>query len=396
MKNNDILMKIEVKNENVRNTLEKIIGSIEGLLIQSPRDASRADLLIFELGTEIEHEFQIIKSLLQGNEAGEVFITSVKADPDVLMQTIKTGVKEFFAQPLQEDEVRQALEMLKKRKGSSEDKASVKSAQIVSVIGSKGGVGTTTVAVNLVMTLAEHNADLSAALIDMNTLFGEIPLFLEITPKYDWGEITRNISRLDRTFLMNILSKHTTGVCVLPSPCHLNNHEPMNPKTMERILRLMQGMFNFVVIDCGHSLGESALKSLEMSDNVLLISDLSLPCLSNTGRLLKSLSDFGYPVNERIKIVVNRYAKKSEISLNDAENGINKKISWIISNDYKTAITAINQGQALSQIAPKARITKDFKKLADALISKEDDKEKKQWSLLKKLIKGKQGTRPAQ
>ena len=105
----------------------------------------------------------------------------------------------------------------------------------------------------------------------MNTLFGEIPLFLEISPKFHWGEITKNIERLDDTFLSNILDKHRSGVKVLPSPAYLNGHVKPSPDTMSRILVLMKRMFDYVIVDGGQSTEDTALKVLEMSDTLLLV-----------------------------------------------------------------------------------------------------------------------------
>jgi pilus assembly protein CpaE len=82
-------------------------------------------------------------------------------------------------------------------------------------------------------------------------------------------------------------------------------------------------------------------------------------------------------------VVINRYIKSSEISLEDAENGISKKIFWTIPNDYRTTLTAINQGKSLSQIAKNAAITKSFKDLADCIAAGETKTEKNWWSALK-------------
>ena len=105
----NIYIKIEAKNINVINKLEQVIRSIDGLQVQSPDDTHRADLLIFELVSDSEKEFQLIESLLNAGTVDEIFLTSENPDQEVLMQAIRTGVKEFLSQPLKEEEVRQAL-----------------------------------------------------------------------------------------------------------------------------------------------------------------------------------------------------------------------------------------------------------------------------------------------
>jgi len=134
-----------------------------------------------------------------------------------------------------------------------------------------------------------------------------------------------------------------------------------------------------VIIDGGHSLGRITSKTLEMSDRVLLISIMSLPCLSNTKKLLESFRTLGYPRKEKIKIVVNRYEKNSEISLKDAEESIHSDIFWTLPNSYKTTMAAINQGKPLSDVAPNSSITKSVKRLADTLRGDEEGAEKRPW-----------------
>jgi pilus assembly protein CpaE len=221
----------------------------------------------------------------------------------------------------------------------------------------------------------------SVALIDMNLLFGEIPVFLEMQPKYHWGEIASQIYRLDADFLMNILSQHASGVYVLPSPAYFHYDQEEMPKIIERVLQLARSMFDVVIIDGGHSLGKISSKTLEVSDEVLLISTMSLPCLSNTNKLLESFRSMGYPARERIKIVMNRCEKNSEISLKEAEESVHQPIFCTLPNNYKATMTAINQGKPLDEIAPRSPITREVKRLARVLMEGERTPEKKRsWS----------------
>ena len=384
MSTNGLWIKIEVQNRERAHWLERTICSIKGVKIQGADDNRRANLLIYELGKDVEKEFLHIESLFHTKAVDEIFLTSANTERDVLMQAMRSGVKEFLSQPLDEAELKEALERFKKRQEKSDSAVvSVKPGHVINVVGSKGGVGTTTVAVNLAVSLAAKKDVKSVALIDMNMLFGEIPLFLEIKPKHDLSALTNQMGRLDSTYLMSILSKSSTGVHVLPSPRHFNSNESLDPKVMDRILELMSRMFDFIVIDGGQPLNPISLKLLAASDTVFLISVLTLPCLTNTDKLLRSLLTLGYPVDKLIKVVINRYLKSSEIALHDAEEAINKKIFWTIPNDYRTTLSAINQGKALAQIAQKASISKNFVELADRVLLGENQEVKKWWSALK-------------
>ncbi len=384
MLDDTIRVRIEVKSPNLTSSLEEMVRSLQGFQVQSADDSRRADLLIFELGDDSKKDFELIRSLLDLGQTGEVFLVSRNSDPALLLQAMRTGVNEFFSQPIKREEVLEALARLKEKREKSKSPEPVGLGRLIDVVGSKGGVGTTTIAANLAASLAEKENVQSVALVDMKLLFGDVPLFLQIKPSYHWGEITNNVSRLDPTFLMNVLSRDPCGVYVLPSPVSLNDHKPVSPEIMENLLGLMQKMFDFVIIDGGQSLDATSLRILEMSDTVLVVSTLSLPCLTNTNKLLKSFYALGYPSRECIRVIINRYLAKSEISLKDAEAGIDKKIFWTIPNDYRTTMSAINQGKPLCQSASKAAITKSMRGLAEALIKGEAKKEKKGWKFLKR------------
>jgi pilus assembly protein CpaE len=385
MTNNYYLIKLALKNSMVNDELTKILRAIEGFDIMSQGDNRKPDLLIYELGKEVDKDFALIQAHLNDDAIDEVYLTSEIAEAKILMKAIRIGVKEFFPQPIEIEEVKQALLRYKERKKEMERPIVGKSGQIITTFGSKGGVGTTTVAVNLAVTLSLREDSPSVALIDMNTLFGEIPLFLDMSPQFHWGEITKNVDRLDNTFLSNVLARHNTGVHLLPSPAYLNGHIRPTPETMSHILNLMRAMFDYVIIDGGQSTDDTSLRIVELSDTLLMITILSLPCLTNSNKLIKSFIDLGYLSSDRIKVVVNRYIKKSEISLKDAETGISKELFWVIPNDYKISMMAINQGKPLVHIAPKAEISHNFKKLADTLSPPELQQGKnKKWSFFKR------------
>jgi len=375
-----ISVKIKAKSSDTGGELESLLLSAGGFRLSSPEDKERPDLFILELSENPDEEFKLVQSLLASSKVGEIFVISKKKDADLLLKAMRAGAKEFLSQPLDELEVKQALESVKKRMQQLATAAKpVHVGQIINVIGAKGGVGTTTVAVNLAMILAEKKKAGSVALVDLNSVFGEIPLFLSVKSTYHWGHIANSVSRLDSIFLTNSMTKHPSGVYILPSPASLNGHPPVAPETMGRLLTVMKGAFDFIIVDGGQSLDDLRLKAIEMADRVFLITLLSLPCLRNTNNLLKSLASVGVAQAEQVRLVVNRYMKKSEITIKEAEESTQSKIFWTIPNDYKTTMSAINRGKPLHEISPRADITKNLEALVDSLIRGGRVVEKKGW-----------------
>jgi len=360
-------VKLATADPDIARKLSDLLRSAKFFEVVDSSDHRKADLLIFQLSENAAADLQRALASVENGEANEVFLVSETADSKILMQAMRAGVKEFFTQPLNLVEIKEALERFKDRQSQREPLPEIKRGSIISVFGSKGGVGTTTVSVNLAVSLSQGEPKKTVALLDMNTLFGEIPLFLEMAPKFHWGEITKNIDRLDNAFLKNVLTLHKSGVQVLPSPAYLNGHVRPTPDIMKRLLALMKQMFDYIIIDAGQSTDDTSIKVLEVSDMLMLITILSLPCLANTNKLLRSLTDMGYVPKEKINVVLNRYIKKGEISLNDAEAGIGKELFWVVPNDYDTSMSAINSGKPLLNVAPGAAITKSFIEMAKSL-----------------------------
>jgi pilus assembly protein CpaE len=391
MANHNAYVKIKVGSAQILRQLEAAVASVDGLQLQNGGDNRHIDLLIFEIGNNLQKEFEVVQSLLASRAVTEVFVTARKADPALLLQTMKAGIREFLSQPLDETEVREALEGFKKRVQASGAKKPLKFGQIINVIGSKGGVGTTTVAVNLAAGLAEDRGAGSVALVDMNRVFGEVPLFLGLKAGYHWGEIVKNIDRLDATFLLSAMSKHTSGLSILPSPSSLENGSAASPEIMQRLLTLMKRTFDLVIVDGGQSFDTSSLKLIEISDVVVVVSLLNLPCLSNTKNLLNMFYNLNIAQRDRIRLLINRNLETAELSVKDAAEITHTPVFWSIPNDYRTTMSAINQGKTLQAVSPKAPITKGLQGLAAALagveVKQEVTEERKGWNPFRRLQK---------
>lgn len=374
-----IHVKLAVKNQELNDEFKNAINETSEFKIVSQEENQQPDLLICELGDNYEEELNQFQLFLDTTDTTEIFLVSKRSDPEILIQALRIGIKEFFPVPLKPDLIKDALDRFKKRHEKLQLKTSGSPGKIYSVLGSKGGVGTTTVAVNLAVSIAVNQETPSVALLDMNIVFGDVPILLDISPKHNWGDITQNIERLDEFFLANVLTEHATGVHILPSPRYLNNHPSPTPPIMETLLDLMKKKYDYIIIDLGQSMNETALKILQMSDLVHVIAIQSLPCLSNTNRLIKSIVEFGYVDKEHVRIVLNRYLKKGMVSLASAEEGVGRELSWVIPNDYSTTMSAINSGKPLCQVAKKSKIVKSFNDYVEKLLGGETKKKKKGW-----------------
>ncbi len=360
---------LQINSAQLKHQVQKTVESAGSFSIREMTPDARGDLLIMELGPDSEKDFQHVQKLLDTDYAGQVFLLSDRADQDILLRSIRAGVKEFFTLPLQEEELIQALDKFKNRKKSfSGGTPEPKQGKIITVMGSKGGSGTTTIAINLAAALAEKHADESILLLDLNLDLSEIPLFLNFTHQYNWGDLARNIRRMDETFLRDILFKHATGISILPGPEYVNGQAMEFQEIFQQMLQMLRRMFSAVIIDAGHSLQGLARQCASQSDTVLVISQLSLTQIAGAGRLLGALGKAVDKPEDKLKVIINRYEKKTDLNLNEARESLKTDIFWTVPNDYRFAMTAINQGRTFGQISSRHRLARNMQDLAARLL----------------------------
>jgi pilus assembly protein CpaE len=371
-----ISVSLQIKTEKIRKELEEIINSVKGFNL-NPGDSQSCDLLVKEMGDDPAKDFEIIKEIQDSKTAKEVFLTSRDTKPEILLKALRTGVKEFFPQPIQTEEVKNALLRFKEKEESQgTTKATVKQGKVIDVMGGKGGVGTTTVAVNLATALVKSGSAKSAVLIDLNHNFGEVPVFLGIKTSFDWANLVKDISRLDATYLDSILFRHSSGIQVLSSSGRLTDDYQATPQAINVLLKLMRTKFDFIVIDSGQFLNGVQKEILKTSDMLFLIAVLSLPCLINVKKKMSIFHNLGYPNEKNIHIIINRFQKNSFITLKEAEESLNKKALCCIPNDYQLTMSAINQGKPLFILNNKTKISYCFRDLSSNVIGKSPKKKK--------------------
>jgi pilus assembly protein CpaE len=245
--------------------------------------------------------------------------------------------------------------------------------KLINMLGGKGGVGTTTLAVNLAVSLQEINPASSVVLVDLNLQFGDVALYLDLDPLYTFGDIALDPSRFDEEFLTSLLSKHPSGLYVLPSADRVMEMNLQTVECVERSLEVLQRRFDYVILDSGHLIDDITAAALNRPSTLFLISTLTLPAVRNTKRLIDFLSRLNYS-NDRIEIIINRYRSKYEISLYDFQHSLQQKPFCIVPNDYTTVSSSVSKGKPLSMINPQAKITKSIQKLAMELSERNQKK----------------------
>ena len=329
------------------------------------------DIGLVAIDADPQKAIELVARLAGVSPDCAVLVVSSSGDGGLILQALQAGAKDFLIQPLRIDDVLGALGRIGEGRFGRGGDNRPHSSQVIAVAGAKGGVGTTSLAVNLGCILAQDPQD-SVALVDLDLCLGDADVFLDTIPDYTLVDVAQNVTRLDFTLLKRSLTKHSSGLYLLPRPVQLEDMALIKPDDLRRVIGLLKATFTHLVIDLSKGYSPIDLVAMEMSNHVLLVTQLDLPCLRNIVRLMMSFGQMD-AIKDKVKIVVNRVGLDGHIGLKKAQETIGREIFWQLPNDYRTMVEVRNNGVPLIEQAPKAAITQSMIALTEALCGDKED-----------------------
>jgi pilus assembly protein CpaE len=336
-------------------------------------EQTKPDIGFIAMDSDPPRAIKLISETLQKAPSCAILVSSSSTDGRLILEAMRAGAKEFLTEPLRPEDLNAALQRV--RRAAAGGASSRKDhCQIFAVAGATGGVGATSIAVNLACALASDETN-SVVLVDLDMALGDADVFLDTIPEYTLADVAQNVERLDLTLLKKSLTKHSSGVHLLPRPMQLDEVRLITTDKLQRMIGLLKTSFTHLVIDLSKGFSEIDIHAMRTADEVLMVTQLDLPCLRNVVRLLMTF-DEDDALREKVKVVVNRVGQDSgQISLRKARDTIGRDIFWQVPNDYRVMVEVRNNGVPLLQHAPKAGITQSIGQLADALAGKKSDDE---------------------
>lgn len=330
-------------------------------------EQSKPDAAIISLDVNPDRALLLMEKLRVSSPDCSLIALSRSTDGQLILKTIRAGAKEFLPFPCELEELHVALERVLQSKYGSGTDGRARGCRIIAVAGATGGVGCTSIAVNIGCNLAIRPEN-TVALVDLDLALGDADVFLDTIPDFSLVDVTENVARLDFQLLRKSLTKHSSGLYLLPRPVQLQDLELITPDSLRKVCGLLRASFSHIVMDISKSYSQVDLTALELSNEIVLIVQLDLPCLRNMVRLLMSLQQMDN-IRDKVKVVVNRVGLESgQISLKKARETIGREVFFQIPNDYRTMVEMRNNGQPLVEQAPKAAITLAVQQLTDLLV----------------------------
>ena len=291
----------------------------------------------------------------------KIIITSISNSTNTIIKALRLGAKEFLPKPILKDDLIKAIKKLSNTITDDD----INSSKIISVYSNKGGIGKTTIAINLASELAKATKS-KVALVDLNLQLGDIATFLNINPPFDVNYVMRKL--IGKKDLINGFEKYKdTSLYVLSDPVYIEQAECITPEMITTLFSALRKEFSFIIVDMSSNIDPITLKILDESDQIFFTSIVNLPAIRNAQRCLNLFNSRNYP-NGKVKIIINRYMDNDEINIEDIEKTLGEKIYWKIPNNYFTIMDAINKGKTISEINAKSNISNSFSDLATKVL----------------------------
>jgi pilus assembly protein CpaE len=326
-------------------------------------DQQRPDLIILDSMCRDLEELPVLEYVSAQHPQTVVVMLCANHNPEFLINAMRAGVREVLQSPATKEALVAAVERIERRLGLGAKPR--QPGQIIAFIPCKGGSGATFLATNLGYQLAAESK--KVILIDLNLQFGDAALFIhDHKPATNLGDVAHNIHRLDASFLAGSLVNVSPNYGVLAAPEDPGQAMEVKPEHVDVLLNLAVNNYDFVIVDVGRVLDAVTIKALD-ARIAFSVMQLTLPFIRDANRLISAFRTLGYS-KDKIRLVVNRFEKGSEIKLEDVERSLGVATFKTLPNSYEAVASAVNHGRPIASFARNNPVAKGLQELAHALV----------------------------
>ncbi|MFZ5595956.1 MAG: AAA family ATPase [Bacillota bacterium] len=337
-------------------------------------ESLKPDVVLMDVNMPKLDGIQATERITVKNPDSAIIIVSIQGEQEYLRKAMAAGARDYLVKPFSSGElaetIRKASEFSKRRRlylveGSSPVPATPprQPGKIITFFSTKGGVGKTTAACNLAISLAQKTKK-KVALVDMDLQGGDVLVFMNISTKSGLAEVVQETDYADPSLLETYFCPHMSGVRILPAPGSPEQADLITATHAEDILKSLKASYDYILVDTAAAINEITLSCLELSDHIMVIINQDLPTLRHARVNLEILEKLN--LTDRTKIILNRYHNDG-LKIKDLEKNINTTVTAALPEDNETVSASINKGHPFVLTRPSAQITKSFTDLADSL-----------------------------
>ena len=332
--------------------------------------AKHYDVVLVDLDSDPEYALDVVESIFAaGNTI--VMVYSEKTDRELVVSSMRAGAREFLTLPVTPSELADALARVSVRQPASQ-RGKWSPRKLFAFLGTKGGCGTTTLASNFAIALAQESGQ-KTLLVDLGLPLGDAAINLGIIAQYSVNSALEHFQRLDSSFLASLLTTHSSGLSVLAAPGEFSSRNETPIEAVDKLVAVARLSFRYVVVDVGARLDLIGSTVFEDASTIYLVTQVGVSELRNSNRLITRY----FPLRgEQLQIVLNRYVPHALIFDEDhITKALTRPAQWKIPDDFATARRTRNTATALAmEDSPISRVLHQMARAACGLPSSQDKK----------------------
>lgn len=328
--------------------------------------------LLVDLSNSADPE-EDINALAEVCEPGTMVITiGTVNDIAFYHNMIACGVQDYLVKPVSTDQLREAFDNAEHTLRAPVENVVVEEdndkEKVISVIGVRGGVGASTIATNCAWILANEREQ-KTALVDLDMHFGTGALTFDLEPGRGLTDALENPSRVDGLFIERAMIKESDNLSILGSEAPLNDPSYTDPAALNHLLVEMRNNFKYVILDLPRTIVADYPMLISETDEVILVSDLSLSATRDVVRFISFCKSVAPHV--KVRILLNKVAGPGLVEVNkkDFEATVEQEVEWEIPLDHKLMIQVAKSGKILSQSAKNSKMSKLVHSVCDGFSS---------------------------
>ncbi len=309
-----------------------------------------------------------------------VVMMSVQGEADYLRRSMLAGAREFLVKPFSSDELTASIRQVYSRERDKANRLLISNpvvaprsasdrepGQVVAVFSPKGGVGRTTVAVNLAVAAATELGR-KVVIVDGSFQFGDVGVLLNLNPKNkSIADLVPELEAGEAESIDTFVINHSSGVRVLLAPPSPEMAELITPSGVKRVLEVLRESNDLVIVDCSSYFNDTTLAILDASDVILTMLTLEITSIKNMRLFLEVADQLGYD-SRKMRLVLNRADSTLGIRVADVEHSIGRKVDHSIVSDGRSVVYALNRGVPFFLSNRETQVSQDILRLATTLV----------------------------
>jgi pilus assembly protein CpaE len=343
------------------------------------------DVILMDINMPDMDGISTTEQLASRAPAASVVMMSVQGEADYLRRSMLAGAREFLTKPFSSDELTASIRQVYVREREKQSRMAAvvpvhagggndsdrDPGVVVAVFSPKGGVGRTTVSVNLAVAAATELGK-DVVLVDGSFQFGDVGVLLNLNPKNkSIADLIPELEAGESDSLETFVINHSSGIGVLLAPPSPEMAELITPTGIKRVLEALRAKHDLVIVDCTSWFNDTTLAILDTADMILTMLSLEITSIKNMRLFLEVAEQLGYETG-KVRLVLNRADSTLGIKVVDVENSIGRKIDHTIVSDGRSVVYALNRGVPFFLSNREAQVSHDILRLASVVVGERE------------------------